>query len=240
MKLGRKPQKHDRRTLKLDSYLPVMPPVPTAVDWSGKVPCWGMMANDTVGDCTVASAGHLEMLWTSQASVEYPPTDASILAAYSAITGFNPADPSTDQGAAMVDVLNYWRNAGISGHRINSYINANPQNTDQVKASIALFGGLYAGVMLPQSAIDAAQSGTIWSDVTDNNILGGHAFPVVAYDTNGLTCITWGKKQGMTWAWLAKYMDECYAVLSSDWFKPGGIAPSGFNMPQLQIDLSKI
>ena len=240
MKLGRKPRRIDKRTFKIERYMPVLPPIPTAIDWTGNVPDWGELGNDTVGDCTCAAAGHLEMLWTSQASTEYIPSTADVLAAYSAITGYNPADPSTDQGANMLDVLNFWRNAGIAGHKIKAYAAVNPANVPQIKSSVALFGGLYAGVNLPQSAIDATMAGQPWTNVNDNNIAGGHAIPIVSYNLTSLTCITGGQKQIMTWAWLAKYMDEGYCVLSQDWFKPGGLTPSGFNMQTLNNDLQPL
>ena len=35
--------------------------------------------------------------------------------------GFRPGDPSTDRGAYALDVLNYWRQSGIAGHRIAAY-----------------------------------------------------------------------------------------------------------------------
>jgi hypothetical protein len=239
-KLGKKPVRHDPRTFKLARYLGALPPIPAAIDWTGKVPLWGMMMNDQVGDCTCASAGHLDMLWTSQASQEFIPADADILAAYTAITGYNPADPNTDQGADELSVLNYWRNTGIAGRKIQAYAQVTLSNVDQVKAAIAFFGGLYAGVNLPQSAMDATVSGLNWSNVTDTNIQGGHAIPIVAYDASGLTCVTWGQSQRMTWEWLAKYGDEAYVVLSPDWVGANGLSPSGFNIDQLNQDLKSL
>ena len=104
------------------------------------------------------------------------------------------------------------------------------------------FGGLYAGVALPVSA--QRQTGWTW-DVTsatpkDFGSWGGHAIPIVAYDSAGLTCVTWGTLQKMTWAFWDAYVDEAYACLTPDWIAADGKAPSGFDLASLQADLSLI
>ena len=59
-----------------------------------------MMDNDQIGDCTCAAAGHLIMEWTANAqSKMVTPTDKQIVAAYSAITGYNPTTGANDNGA---------------------------------------------------------------------------------------------------------------------------------------------
>jgi hypothetical protein len=63
VKLGKQPPRDDPRTLQLASYmrLEALPALPAKENWGGKVSAWGMMKNDTVGDCTCAAAGHLIM-----------------------------------------------------------------------------------------------------------------------------------------------------------------------------------
>ncbi len=211
LKLGKTPKRDDKRTFKMRSYLPTLPPVPAAIDWTGKVPIWGMMLNDTIGICTIAAAGHADMTWTSNAqTAEIIPSDSDILAAYKAITGYDPADPATDQGANELDVLNYWRKTGIAGRKIYAYAEVWIGNVDDIKAAVALFGGCYIGVQLPRSAMDAFQSNSVWDDVEDTDIVGGHALWIAAYDDAGVTLITWGRQQRATWAWLLKYIEEAY------------------------------
>lgn len=191
-------------------------------------------------NCTIAAAGHMEMLWTSQTGTEYVPADSDIVLAYSSISGYTPGNPGTDQGANMLDVLNFWRNAGISSRRIQAYAEVDPHSNEQVSASISLFGGLYVGVQLPQSAMDQTENQQCWDGITDTNILGGHAINLVAYDQWTLSCVTWGRVQQMTWSWFQHYADEAYAVLSPDWLTATGAAPSGFNQAQLADDLNAL
>ena len=179
------------------------------------------------------------MLWTSLAGTELIPADADVLAVYTAITGYNPADPNTDQGANELDVLNYWRNNGILGHKITAFVQVEHDKLDHIRAAINLFGGVYAGVRLPDSAMDAFDHGQMWSDISQT-ATDGHAIPLVGYDADGFSAITWGRKVYITNLWAAKYFDESYAVLSPDWIQPVGVAPSGFGEAQLMTDLSLI
>ena len=38
---------------------------------------------------------------------------------------------------------------------------------------------------------------------------------ITGYDPFGPTCVTWGKKQPMSWKFFGKYCDEAYAVIDA-------------------------
>jgi len=234
-KLGKLAVRHDPRTLRLAKYLPdVLPAFPPTCDWSSKVPAWNMLANDSVGDCTCASAGHMLMAWTANDSTEFVPTDSQIISAYSDITGYDPKTGTNDNGAVELDVLNYWRKKGIAGKKIQAYVKLEP-GPDHLKAACWLFGGVYIGVSLPVEA----QNQTVW-DVTPGEkpgSWGGHAVPVVDYNSTGPVVITWGEKKQMTWPAYNSWCDEAYAVLSLDWTGPDNLTPNGFDLVQLISDL---
>lgn len=246
IKLGKAPARHDPRTLQLAKYIPAKaiaaPPVKD--DWSKKVKNWPMMGNDTLGDCTCACAGHMIEQWTTYAGTQMVPKDADILKAYEAVGGYVPGDPSTDRGAVILDVLNYWRATGVAGHKILAFASLEPHNHDEVKDAIALFGNCYIGVQLPISA----QNQTVWAVPPGGptgqgapGSWGGHAIPIVEYDTRGVTVITWGATKRATWGFLDAYCDEAYAVLSQDWInKVSNLAPDNFDLAQLQADLNAI
>jgi hypothetical protein len=242
-KLGKRPRRHDPRTIHLADYVPAgAPPIPPGQeDWENKLAFWGMMKNDKVGDCTVAAAGHFEMLWTAYSGTEIIPTDEQIIAAYAAITGYDPVTGMNDNGAVELDVLNYWRKTGIASRMIEGYASIDPPNTAQVCQAIYLFGGVYIGFEVPQSAMDQFDAGQAWDVVAnDGGIQGGHAVPVMGYNAQGGACITWGKIQRFTWAFWKKYVDESYAVLSTDWFNSKGMTPAGFGVDELRRDLGLI
>ena len=67
MKLGKLPVKTDPRTLKFGVYLAApddLPPVPDSYEWGKGVKHWGMMKNDVIEDCAIASGGHLILAWS--------------------------------------------------------------------------------------------------------------------------------------------------------------------------------
>ena len=141
VKLGKHAARHDARTLQFSNYLKATaPPAPPKTeDWTTKVKQWPMMLNDTLGDCTCACAGHMIEEWTTYAHAPgYIPTDPQILQAYEAVGGYKPGDPSTDKGAAILDVLNYWRQTGIAGHPITAFVSLEPKNREQVKDAVYL------------------------------------------------------------------------------------------------------
>ena len=224
-----------------------LPTPPTTEDLGAKVTKLGMMDNDTVGDCTCACAGHMVQAWTANCGNQVIIPDAAILSAYEAVSGYVPGLPSTDVGANCEDVLAYWKNTGIGSHFIVGYASVDVTNQSQVEDSVYLFGGIYLGVNMPISAQNQTGPGLVW-DVPPGGAIGdgepgswgGHAVPIVAYDAAGLTVITWGALQRMSWAFLTTYCDEAYAVLSQDWIETSGLSPDNFDFASLQADMALI
>jgi hypothetical protein len=246
MKLGRLPPRYDPRTLRLAKYLTAaLPPPPPSRDWSRavKFPC-GMMENDRIGDCTCAAAGHAVQVLTANTGGEQTIPDVDIEAAYEVVGGYKPGDPSTDNGAGLLDVLNLWRGTGIGGHQILAFVQVNPQNLVHIQTAIEYFGGCYIALELPLSA----QNQPIW-DVTPWGLQGqgtpggwgGHAVWMPDYDATGFNVITWGERQRMTLDFQRSYCDESYCVVTQDFInKTTQATPDGLNLALLQQDLALI
>ena len=246
LKLGKGAARHDPRALLMASYVaPSLPPPPPSADLTTKVSAWGMMENDQIGDCTCAAAGHLLMEWTANAGKKMvTPSDKQIVAAYSAITGYNPTTGANDNGAVEVDVLNYWRQTGIAGHKIGAFVSLEPSNHNHIMDAVYIFQGCYIGMQLPISAQAQVQNHQPWSvppgGATGDGkpgSWGGHAVPAVAYDSRGVTVVTWGALQMMTWSFWEAYCDEAYAILSKDYLTGKKTTPHGFSVAQLNADL---
>lgn len=240
-KLGRKAIIKDSRTLRLANYLvEALPPPPVSCDWTNGVTEWGMMANDRLGCCTIAACGHGLQTWSANAATEITVTDDDVLSYYEQWDGYNPQDPSSDNGGIEINVLTNWRNSGFANHKLIGFMSANVKNQTEIKTAISMFGGVYIGVSLPM----AAQSQIVWDISTGDAAIpgswGGHAVFAVAYDDKTVTCITWGMLKKMTWAFWNTYCDEAYALLGQDWFNTTGVAPSGLKSDQLLADLALI
>jgi hypothetical protein len=146
VKLGKLPARVDPRTLSLGRYVDreVLPAPPPVLDLSERVGEWPMYANDRVGDCTTAAAGHMIEAWTAAAAgaaVEVP--EAAVLAAFDEVKVVDPA--SGEEGAVELDVLKLWRTGGIGGHRIGAFARVAPDDRDLVSTGARLFGGFYIG-----------------------------------------------------------------------------------------------
>jgi hypothetical protein len=244
-KLGKLAPRIDHRTLRLAKYLPAdLPPPPESVDWSSKAGAdFGMALNDTLGCCTCSAMAHAVQVWSAANGSEITLPDAAVLTAYEQACGYDPADPSTDQGGVEIDVLNYFRKTGIGGYKIDAFAALDPGNETHIKQAINLFGLAYIGMALPASA----EGKPAWSlpisgdqgDITPGSY-GGHAVIVPAYDADGLTCITWGGRLRMTWDFWRTITDESYALISGPWAPTGQLAPSGFDFAALQADLGAV
>jgi hypothetical protein len=244
MKLGKLAPRHDPRTLHLSDYLQpeALPPIPNQGDWSKKVTTWNMLANDHIGCCTISSAGHMEETWSANASTEIVPSDADIIKAYSAVTGYDPTTGTNDNGAYCLDVLNYWRHVGVAGRKIDAFAALEPHNHSHIKASIFLFGGVYVGLALPISA----QTQRVWSVPSGGphgrgapGSWGGHCVNCVSFSEHDITVVTWGALKKMTWSFWGQYVDESFAVLSQD-FIANGVAPNAIDWTALQQDLGQL
>jgi hypothetical protein len=206
-----------------------------------------MMLNDSLGDCTIAAAGHMIEYWTADTygGTGHVVNDKEVLTAYSAVSGYDPSTGQNDNGAVELDVLNYWRKNGIGGHKIWAFVSVNTKNHYEITQAVYLFGGAYIGLNLPISAQDhgpwvVPAGGPVGKG--EPGSWGGHAVPVVAYDANGLTVVTWGTLQTMSWAFWDAYCEEAYAVLGgSDWVKGStSMAPNGFDLATLVADLKAV
>lgn len=243
-KLGKLAPKFNHRTLDFARYLKptALAPPPSKTYWEYRVPSdWKMYANDTVGDCTCAAMAHLLMNWTAHTGAMVSPAIEEVLSIYSAITGYDPISGTNDNGAAITDTLDYWHTHPLSGHKIDGWVQIDPTNLEHVKQAIYLFGGLDIGVQLPSSAMDQTDAHKAWDVLPDDGGLdGGHCIPLFGYGSAGTTAITWGARQQITWEWMQKYCDECYAIVSLDWLSTSGIAPSHLDITALRADLQEL
>ena len=258
MKLGRKPARFThasfmRSHILARAFAALGPAPASSPDWVSAVmqqspQGWGIMGNDMYGDCTCADSGHQEMLRTANAGTIWIPTTEDVLNLYSAITGFNPANPDSDQGADELSVIQYLTQTGFNGRKLSGSANLDPTQLEQLRWAVCIFGASRLGVNLPQSAMDAFDAGQPW-DVTDDTApAGGHDVPIVKYDADGTWwVVTWGKLWPVTQDFLlacypdgTPYVEEAHAELAFDWVSEAGASPGKLDLSQLQSDLNAI
>ena len=133
-----------------------------------------------------------------------------------------------DSGLVVLNSLKLWRakgwKVGKRTYKIQAFAQADQTNHDEVRQAIFGDVGIGIGLQLPKDAQTQIQTGQPW-DVTSGpgsklGSWGGHYVYIPGYTPDGPVCVTWGRKQQMTWAWLDKYCDEAYAIFDAkDSFK---------------------
>ena len=241
-RLGRKAVKHDSRRLLLAKYLPAaFPAPPPSCDWSKDIAQFGMMLNDTLGDCTIAGCAHAVQIWTANSTSEITLPDSTILAYYEQWDGYVSGDPSTDNGGVEETVLDDWRQSSFGGHTLTAYADPDVTNLTEIRQAVSLFLGLYSGLNVTEAVTEPAGNPAVAWDVTPSDVsAGGHCVYVTGYDGTYIYFISWGQVYKMTLAYWQANVDEAHALMSPDLLGSSGLSASGFNTSQLLADLAAI
>lgn len=243
-KLGKLPARPDAVKLKLTQYkTATLPTPPKRYGHQNLIPTWNMYGNDKYGDCVFAGAGHEHLLWNKEAGHDVFFTEANILEGYTEVTGFNPNDPSTDNGTDMELAAKWRRHIGLidgagKRHPIGAYLAIEAGNINQIKQAAYLFSAVGIGIQFPASAMQQFNDGKSWHIVNGSPIEGGHYVPVVGYDSRYIYVVTWGRVQKCTYGFIRKYMDEGIVYLSSEFITSTGKTLEGFDLNSLTQDLN--
>jgi hypothetical protein len=181
---------------------------------------WGMLGNDKVGDCVQAGFAHQAMISSKLGGDSEEFTEEDVIKVYGEITGYNPADPNTDQGTSVRQALSYWRKTGIltadgERHQIGAYIQILPKDWEQLMSAAYTFSSVGIGWNVPTTIWDQWDNREPF-DVVDENakIEGGH-YTLVTGRT-GMTIggmVTWGARKSFTKDFYEMYNDETWAIL---------------------------
>jgi hypothetical protein len=241
-KLGKKPVKLDNRNIKFSKLLKVelLPTIPESYDCDRQNICpEQMFGNDQLGDCVLAARANQTLRFQFyQQNCIVPITTQDCVNEY-----YSEEGGQVDEGLVMLDSLNEWRQKGwpiSDGHTysIDAFASLDFTNLTEVKAGIYLLNGLQTGMQVPQSAMDQFQSGLSWDIVDDDGgNLGGHAIYIVGFNLSGPVCVSWSKKQQMSWNFWTKYVDECYGVVDN---MDSWVARDPLDIPLLQQYLDEV
>jgi hypothetical protein len=240
-RFGKHPPKKDYRSLRLSTYLtPALAAPPPAYDVLARVyknlntsdpaALFPMDGNDSLGDCTIAALAHAITTYRGLVGQSKIMAKAAVVKLYLHLTG------GVDSGMNELDVLNYWRQQPVSGDKILAYVTIDSKNHTHVQQAIQLFGGVYLGFQVQQNCIQEFDARQPWTPGPLTN--DGHAVFATAYDSSGVTVLTWGNTQQATWAWWDECVDEAYGILPPE-ARASDFAP-GFNFAQLQADLANV
>lgn len=230
MKLGKKPFVPSPHDFKMSAVLqaqPELPPPPNRFGHGLIFKDWRMLGNDAVGDCVWAGLAHQAMLSNKLAHKTVVFSDKSVISDYSAGAGYDPHDPSTDQGTEVRVALSYARRTGVldargKRHKIGAYVSIDPHDWDELMLATYYFDSVGIGFEFPDSAMDQFDDGLPWDVVPGAQIEGGHYVPNVGRNsksTGGV--VSWARRVGMTRDFYETYNDESWAIISPESLRNG-------------------
>lgn len=239
--------------LKLKDYLDLSalpgPPATFSYAPAAAAPLAQVYLNDQLGDCVIACMAHMVGVYLGNAGITDIFEPSQIVALYSAIGGYVPGDPSTDNGCDELTALHYWRTKGApKGHnRPLGWVGVDPTNPAEYRAACWLFENLMFGIELPDEWITPFPSapGFVWDAAGSPDPDNGHCFDGVGADPEGIEICTWGMLGTVTDAAISEYASaadggELYAVINQEMLVNGGKAPNGLDWQQLKADFAAL
>lgn len=249
---GKREARHDPRVPRLSSLTTPLPPPPLNSDWMADVPEWFMLANDQVGDCVFAAIMHFirQQSCYSSPGNGLVPTDAETIAAYSANTGYDPANPNTDQGSWVLGgggALEYWAKTGIvcGGvlNKVSAYMALDVANPTEWQQGIDIFSGLMVGIKMPTRILEADTLPFVWDDPS-GPYSGLHEIFLPAYRTVSgarmYDAITWGMPVRITEDCLRGLIDEAVCLYDSASLNANKVNAAGINEATLLDSMKRI
>jgi hypothetical protein len=253
VKLGRLPAVRDDRVPFLSDLAAAatLPAPPDAVNFYAGIGDWGMLGNDQYGDCVEACVGHATLQFTTYADDPKVPTEVEALKLYTEVTGFNAADPSTDNGTVIMgpgSMMTYWsqRGATFGGQKSIAAAFAQVKLDDTalwLRQAIHYFGGVMVGINLPENVVAGDTVPYLWDDAT-GPIAGGHCIWVDGYETlaDGLCfdLVSWGARYRVTLPFLRATLEEAVVIYDRDSLDKRGVNPDDFNPTELLAAMAAI
>lgn len=235
--------------LRLRSLLPkVKLKVPAGVDYAAAATrsLHDILLNDEFGCCVISAGYHILGTLTGNAGELFVPTREQVIHDYSAIGGYVPGDPNTDNGCYMAQAIQYWSSPPpkgfVNGSDLVGWIAVNANDKVECKSAVYLFENLFMATGLPDYWVGRGMprgDGFTWGTAGPFDWNNGHAIMAMGYNAQGVKVDTWGMLGTVTWPALAKYFSqnnygELYALLSKDIInKAKAKAPNGLDWDQL-------
>lgn len=243
-KLGKRETVRDARTLRFRDFVRGLLATPRQYDFDLAHPgiSTPMFANDRHGNCVIAARAHqtlrFELMEQDKGATI---SDQDVLREYFAETG------GVDEGLDPLASLKAWRNEGWFVeerlHFIRAFAEIDPRIHEYLRQAVYMDLGVGMGLELPLTAQVQVQTGRPWDVVvaagknTAPGSWGGHFVHISGYTAAGPVCVTWGRKQQMTWAFVDRYCDEAYAVLDA---KQNAKAAAALNFYRLDALLHEV
>jgi hypothetical protein len=255
-KHGRRPPKQ-APSLHLGDFLTgVTPNYPPSADYLN-LGGWQMLGNDAAGDCVAVTWANLRRLISTVLTVTsaYYPTQDEVWTIYKTQNptfdpnggAVNGPGSSADGGMDIQTLLEYLvATGGPDGVKAVCFASVDHTNVAEVKAAIAIFGGVWVGINVldvNMTEFNADQpwdySATATQDGGHSVLAGGYGVPGVASLGGDERFITWAAETSFTDAFWTNEVEECWVVI---WPEHLGTATfeQGVNLVALEAAFTEI
>lgn len=211
----------------------VIPEHPATADHAAALNSgWQMLGNNIAGDCVAVTWANFRRLVTAIAGAERYPDQDSVWAVYRTQNpGFDPngtADTNGpgsehDQGMDIQTLLEYLvKHGGPDGVKALAFARVNPSAPEEVKAAIAIFGGVWTGIVVQQANQEEFSEGKPWDYHRSSPDEGGHSVLTVGYAPQGTSAgalggderfLTWAEETSFTDRYFGRKVEEVYVVI---------------------------
>ncbi|KAA0068667.1 hypothetical protein [Rhodanobacter sp. T12-5] len=220
VRFGKRKARRDDRNLMFAVLLKAPPVLPAEYDFDvvhHGIPT-PMFGNDQYGDCVIAGRAHQTLRFErAEQNKLIAISDHDVLQEYFSESG------GVDSGLVVLDSVKEWRSKGWLAakrrYKIKAFAQIDQRKRSEVKRAVFMGIGVGLGLTLPDAALTQFYAGKPWAVVGGKagqpNPHNGHYVYVPGYTKLGPVCVTWGRKQQMTWPFLARYCDEAYAIIDA-------------------------
>jgi hypothetical protein len=250
-KYGRRPPKN-APALSLGTFLSaVVPAHPSSEDYLATLPGWQMLGNDVAGDCNAVTWANMRRLVTATLATEYYPTQAQVWEFYETQNPqFNPAGTaqtdgpgsSSDQGMDVQTGLEYLHaSGGPDGVKAVAFAKVDPTKASEVEAALAIFGGIWLGIVVLDANQQEFAKGQAWTDVKGSKVDGGHAILAGGYTPKDVKFITWARETEFAPSFWdgevngTPLVEEAWVVIWPELLGSAGFT-QGIDLAQLKAD----
>ncbi len=244
-KYGRRPNDPARPRIRLARSLTgTVPAYPAAADYLAQLGGWQMLGNDTEGDCVAVTWSNLRRLTTAVLTTEFYPPMSQVAEIYATQNA-----PGEDGGMDIQTLLSYLvKTGGPDGVTALGFAAVDYTNPAEVKAAIAVFGAVWAGLSVLQANEDQFSQGSPWDYVSGSPDVGGHSVLTGGYGVPVRTdarlggdekFITWAQETSFTDRFWSREVEECWAVIWPEHLGSREFT-EGMNLAQFAADYTAI
>lgn len=212
-----------RNSIKLSDVLTgTLPAHPLVDDNFSKVSEWGLYANNRFGTCGPTSlANHYRLVTAYLTGAQRNVSDADVFDLYrrSGNPNFDPNTGADDNGVEMSTMLSAAVGGGLGGVKPLAFAQVDASNIEEMRAAIAIFGGILWGSDLQAAQETQFENHQDWDYVRGAADWGGHATLSGKYldspndRLDRMTTITWATQKDCTNAFINHSVQEAWVVV---------------------------